>query len=175
MTQTFTVGARSLFVSITAWVFILLGLLAAVLALVQTAVVSALPFGLSAALLPHHWLTSDLLASLMGVGLLASLVTLAAGIGLLLRQEWARRSFIALLWLAIAVNLGGLWLQQLLMLSLVDVTLLQAPMPPLVAQVFSGFVAAARLMAVLVTLAGCAMLGWIAWRLTLQPIRQEFA
>ena len=43
MTQTFNVGSRSLFVTVTAWVFIVLGLLASASALVQNAVVSSLP------------------------------------------------------------------------------------------------------------------------------------
>jgi hypothetical protein len=180
MTQTFNVGSRSLFVTITAWVFIALGLLASASALVQNAVVLSLSgqIALSGTPLPQPLLTGWLLSYLpwvMGAGLVASVAMLAAAVGLLLRLEWARRTFIALLWVAIAVNLGGMWLQQEVMLSLVDATLLQAPMPPLVAEVFSSFVVAARSMAVLVTLAGCAMLGWIAWRLTLPPIRQEFA
>ena len=180
MTQTFNVGSRSRFVTITAWVFIVLGLLCSASALVQNAVVASLPgqIALAGAPLPQPLLTGWLLAYLpwvVGAGLVASVAMLAAALGLLLRHEWARRTFIVLLWAAIAVNLGGLWLQQEVMLSLVDVTLHHAPMPPLVAHVFGGFVVAARSMAVLVTLAGCAMLGWIAWRLTLPPIRQEFA
>ena len=111
----------------------------------------------------------------VAVGLVMSVATLVAAAGLLLRLEWARRTFIGLLGVAIAFNLGGLWLQQEVMLSLVQVTLHQAPLPPQVADVFGGFVVAARSMAVLVTLAACALLGWIAWRLTLPPVRQEFA
>ena len=117
------------------------------------------------------WVTQAQFAARFGV----SVATLAAAIGLLLRLEWARRTFIVLMGAAIGINLGGLWLQQELMLSLVDATLQQVAMPPVLAGVFGGFVAATRSMAVLVTLAGCVMLGWIAWRLTLPPIRQEFA
>ena len=42
MPQTFNVGARSLFVTATAWLFILLGALASVCALVQGASVTSL-------------------------------------------------------------------------------------------------------------------------------------
>jgi len=180
MTQTFSVGSRSLFVTITAWVFIVLALLASASAVVQTAVVSSLPgqIALSGAPLPQPGLTGWLLAYLpwvVGTGLVVSAATLVAAGGLLLRLEWARRIFIALLLVAIAANLGGLWLQQEVMLSLVDATLQRSALPPQVAGVFSGFVVAARSMAVLVTLIGCAGLGWTAWRLTQPLIRQEFA
>jgi hypothetical protein len=180
MTQTFNVGSRSLFVTITAWVFIVLALLASASAVVQTAAVSSLPgqIALSGAPLPQPGLTGWLLAYLpwvVGTGLVVSVATLVAAGGLLLRLEWARRTFIALLLVAIAANLAGLWLQQEVMLSLVDATLQRSALPPQVAGVFGGFVVAARSMAVLVTLIGCGGLGWIAWRLTQPLIRQEFA
>ena len=180
MTQTFNVGARSLFVTVTAWVFIVIALVASASALVQTATVSSLPgqIALAGTPLPHPGLTGWLLAYLpwvVGAGLVVSVATLVAAAGLLLRLEWARCTFIGLLGVAIVFNLAGLWLQQEVMLSRVEVTLHHAPMPPLVADVFGGFVVAARSMAVLVTLAACAVLGWIAWRLTLPTIRQEFA
>jgi len=180
MTQTFNVGSRSLFVTITAWVFIVLALLASASAVVQTAVVSSLPgqIALSGAPLPQPGLTGWLLAYLpwvVGIGLVVSVATSVAAGGLLLRLEWARRTFIALLLVAIAANLAGMWLQQEVMLSLVDATLQRSALPPQVAGVFGGFVVAARSMAVLVTLTGCGGLGWIAWRLTQPLIRQEFA
>lgn len=180
MTQTLNVGSRSLFVTITAWVFIVLALLASASALVQNAAVSSLPgqIALAGTPLPQPGLTGWLLGYLpwvVGAALVVSVATLAAAVGLLLRLEWARRTFIGLLLVAIAVNLAGLWLQQEVMLSLVDVTLQRAALPAHVASVFGGFVVAARSMAVLVTLACCALLGWIAWRLTQPLIRQEFA
>ena len=180
MTQTFNVGARSLFVTGVAWLFIVLAGLASASAMVQTAMVSSLPgqIALAGTSLSQPGLTGWLLAYLpwvVAAGLVMSVATLVAAAGLLLRLEWARRTFIGLLGVAIAFNLGGLWLQQEVMLSLVQVTLHQAPLPPQVADVFGGFVVAARSMAVLVTLAACALLGWIAWRLTLPPVRQEFA
>lgn len=180
MTQTFNVGGRSRFVTITAWVFMVLGSMASLSALMQNAAGSSLAGQIAAAgaPLPQPGLTAWLLGYLpwvLGVGLLVSVSTLAAAAGLLLRLEWARRAFIGLLGLAIAINLGGLWLQQEVMLSLVQATLQRAPLPPLVAGVFGGFVVAARSMAVLVTLGGCGLLAWIAWRLTQPTIRQEFA
>lgn len=180
MTQTYSVGYRSRFVTGIAWLFIVLGLVASLSALVRHAGLASLPeqIALAGEPLPQPLLTDWLLAGLpkvLAAGGVMSVAMLAAAIGLLLRLEWARRGFIVLLVLAIVANLLGLWLQQELMRSLVDATLQQAVLTPQVAGVFGGFVVAARAMAALVTLGGCGVLGWIAWRLSLAPIRQEFA
>lgn len=180
MTQTYSVGYRSRFVTSIAWVFIVLGLVASVSALVRHAGLASLPeqIALAGAPLPQPLLTDWLLAGLpkvLAAGGVMSVAMLAAAVGLLLRLEWARRGFIVLLVLAIAANLLGLWLQQEVMRSLVDATLQHAVLSPQVAGVFGGFVVAARSMAAVVTLGGCGLLGWIAWRLSLASIRQEFA
>lgn len=185
MPQTYSVGARSLFVTWTAWVFIVLAALASASALVQNAAVTSLMPGLHLAgersSLPL--LTGLLIGYLpwvVGTGLVMSLATLASAIGLLLRLDWARRAFIGVLVVAIVANLMGLWLQQEVVQSVVTqtlgTTLLSAPpVPAQLLGVFGGFVTAARVMAVLVTLGGCAMLAWIIGRLMSAPVRQEFA
>ena len=180
MPQTFNVGARSLFVTLTAWVFIVLAALASASALIQNAMVASLLPGwqFSSGQQPLPLLTGLLIAYLpwfVGAGLVLSIATLASAIGLLLRLEWARRGFIALLVLAIIANLLGLWFQQEVVQSVVDSTLRRTPLPPPVLGVFGGFVTAARAMAVVMTLAACGMLGWIIRRLMSTPIRQEFA
>ena len=180
MPQTYNVGARSLFVTATAWVFIVLAALASVSALVQNAAVASLMPGLHLATerqaLPL--LTGLLIGYLpwvVGTGLVMSLATLASAIGLLLRLDWARRTFIGLLIVAIVANLMGLWLQQEVLQSVVNNTLSHAAIPPQALGVFGGFVTAARVMAVLMTLFGCVMLGWIIRRLMSAGVRQEFA
>lgn len=178
MPQTFNVGARSLFVTLTAWVFIVLAALASASALVQNAMVASLLPGwqLSGGHLPL--LTGLLIAYLpwfVGAGLVLSLATLASAVGLLLRLEWARRVFIGLLVLAIVANLLGLWFQHEVVQSVVDSTLSRTPLPAPVLGVFGGFVTAARAMAVAMTLAACGMLVWIIRRLMSTAIRQEFA
>jgi hypothetical protein len=180
MPQTYNVGARSLFVTATAWVFILLGALASLSAVVQNAAVAALmpglPIGAERGALPL--LTGLLIGYLpwvVGTGLVVSLATLASAIGLLLRLDWARRVFIGLLAFAIVANLLGLWLQQEVVQSLVNNTLNTVSLPAQALGVFGGFVTAARVMAVLVTLFACALLGWIIRRLMSSSIRQEFA
>jgi hypothetical protein len=180
MPQTYNVGARSLFVTATAWVFIALAALTSASALVQNASVASLMPAWQAADAhqPLPLLTGWLLAYLpwvVGAGLAVSMATLASAIGLLLRLDWARRVFIALLAVAIVANLLGLWLQHEVVQAVVDRTLGSVSIPAGVLHVFGGFVAAARVMAVLVTLGACLLLGWIIRRLMSATVRQEFA
>ena len=180
MPQTYNVGARSLFVTATAWVFIILAALTSASALVQNAAVTSL--------MPSLHLTGDrdplpLLTGLLvgylpwvvGTGLVMSIATLASAIGLLLRLDWARRVFIGLLAVAIVANLLGLWLQQEVVQSVVSSTLNGAAIPARALGVFGGFVTATRAMAVLMTLLACGLLGWIIRRLMSATVRQEFA
>jgi hypothetical protein len=178
MPQTYNVGARSLFVTATAWVFIVLAALTSMSALVQNAAVASLMPGLQVATARLPLLTGLLigyLAWVVGIGLVMSLATLASAIGLLMRLDWARRSFIVLLVVAIFANLLGLWLQQEVVQSVVSNTLNSVAIPQQAMGVFGGFVTAARVMAVLMTLVGCALLGWIIRRLMSATVRQEFA
>jgi len=180
MPQTFNVGSRSMFVTLTAWVFLALGAVASVSALLQNATLASWLPGLQGlgAAQPLPFLTGLLVGYLpwvMGAGLAISLATMASATGLLLRLDWARRCFIGLLGLAIVANLLGLWLQHEVVQSVVDATLNRTPLPPAVANVFGGFVTASQVMAVVVTLAACALLGWIMRRLMSPTVRQEFA
>jgi hypothetical protein len=178
MPQTYNVGARSLFVTATAWVFIVLAALTSMSALVQNAAVASLMPGLQVATARLPLLTGLLIGYLpwvVGIGLVVSLATLASAIGLLMRLDWARRSFIALLVVAIFANLLGLWLQQEVVQSVVSNTLNSVAIPQQAMGVFGGFVTAARVMAVLMTLVGCGLLGWIIRRLMSATVRQEFA
>jgi hypothetical protein len=180
MPYTIQVGGRSLLVTLTAWVFIVLGALASVSALVQNAVVASLVPGMhvSGDSHPLPLLTGWLMGYLpwvVGAGFVMSLATLASAIGLLVRLDWARRVFIGVLTLAIVANLAGLWLQQEVVQSVVSATLTSAPIPPQALGVFGGFVTAARVMAILFTLGACTMFGWIIRSLMSPRVRQEFA
>jgi len=177
MPQTYNVGARSLFVTVTAWVFIVVAALATVSAVVRNAAAGSLLAGMPD-LHSLPLVTSLLIGYLpwvVGAGVALSLATLAAAIGLLLRLDWARRVFIGLLVVAIVANLAGLWLQHEVVQSLVSSTLSRAPLPPAAVEVFGGFVTASRVMGALVTLGACALLSWIIRRLMSPMIRQEFA
>jgi hypothetical protein len=177
MPQTFSVGSRSLFVTLTAWVFLLLGAVAGLSALLRNAsLVSGLQgLGVAQPLPPVTGLLVGYLPWVLGGGLVMALATVASAAGLLLRLDWARRCFIALLGAVIVANLLGLWLQHEVMQSVVEATLARAPLPPATADVFGGFVTAARVMAVVVTLAACLLLVWIIRRLMSPTVRQEFA
>lgn len=180
MPHTIQVGGRSLLVTLTAWVFIVLGVLASASALVQNAVVASLVPGMhvSGDTQPLPLLTGWLIGYLpwvVGAGLAMSLATLASAIGLLVRLDWARRVFIGVLTLAIVANLAGLWLQQEVVQSVVSATLTRAPIPPQALGVFGGFVTAARVMAIVFTLGACTMLAWIIRSLMSPRVRQEFA
>jgi hypothetical protein len=180
MPQTYNVGSRSLFVTVTAWAFIVLGAMTSVSALLQNAAVASFLPGLSVVgnVQPLPLLTGLLLGYLpwvVGAGLVMSLATLACAVGLLIRLEWARRFFIVLLVLAIVANVAGIWLQQEMLQSLVSSTLQRSPLPPAAADVFGGFVTATRVTAVLLSLGACALLVWIIRRLMSPAVRQEFA
>lgn len=177
MTQTLNVGAPSRFVTVTAWVFIALAGLASVWALLQHAAMISLATGtVPGSVAP--WMTGRLLAYapwVLGAGLVLSVATLAAAVGLLWRLDWARRVFIGLLVLAAVANVLGLWIQHEVVESLVQSTLQRAPLPPQAADVFGGFVTAARVLAGVLTLGACALLVWIIRRLMSPAVRQEFA
>lgn len=180
MPQTFNVGSRSVFVNATAWIFIILAGLTAVSALLQNAAVASLMPGLQSAT-EHHplpLLTGVLIGYLpwvVGTGLAMSMATLASAIGLLLRLDWARRGFIGVLAFAIGANLMGLWLQQEVVQSVVSNTLSSVSIPQQAMALLGGFVTAARVMAMLMTLVACLMLGWVIRRLMSPSVRQEFA
>lgn len=180
MPQTFNVGSRSLFVTLVAWLFFSLGALASVSALLQNATLASWLPGLQGlgAAQPLPLLTGLLIGYLpwvVGAGFVVSLATMASAVGLSMRLEWARRGFIGLLGVAIVANLVGLWLQHEVVQSLVESTLARAPLPPMAANVFGGFVTAAQVMAVTVTFVACAFLAWVMRRLMSPAVRQEFA
>jgi hypothetical protein len=178
MTQTFTVGAPSRFVTVTGWAFIVIGALATVWSGLQNATVASATPDATMSAVSSPGLTGLLTAYLpwvAGAGLGLSIATLAAAVGLLLRLEWARRVLIGVLALAIVANLLGLWIQHEVVQSVVDRTLGGAALPPQAAGVFDGFVTAARVMGGVVTVVATMALAWIAGCLMSPSVRREFA
>jgi hypothetical protein len=176
MPQTYSVGARSLFVTATAWLFIALAAFASLSAVLQQAAAASLWTGPAPQGLPLlTGLLLNYLPYVMAATLALSLATLASAIGLLMRLEWARRAFIGLIVAAIVMNLTGLWLQHEVMAALVSQTLVGSALPPAVAGVFGGFVVTARVLSVMLTLVACMLLAWIIRRLMSPMVKQEFA
>lgn len=179
MPQTLYVGSRSPFVTLVAWAFILMAALASASALVQSAQVdSVLPQWRAASSTAMPALTAWLLKYLpwlMGASVVVSVALLVCAVGLLMRLEWARRAAIALLALAIAANLGGLWLQHEVVQGLVRATLQGSVIPQAAAGLFGGFATATQVMGMLFTLACCVGMGWLIRRLMSDVVRQEFA
>jgi hypothetical protein len=179
MPQTYYLGNRSLFVTLTAWFGIVLATLACACGLIQQASLASWAPGFGGLLQAHPvpvlgGLLMTYLPWLYGAGLMLSVALLVASCGLLMRMEWARNAFIGLLALAIVANLAGLWLQHEFVQSLVASTLRGGPLPVALADVFGGFVTAARVMGGVVTLMACGLLAWMIRRLMSPVVRQEF-
>ena len=177
MPQTYNVGSRSRFVNFIAWMFILLAAFACEWAVIQNATQSSwTALAVDPASLP--WLTGLLMRHatwVFSAAVALSLATMVCAFGLLRRIEWARRVFIGLLMVAIAVDLAGLWLQQEFMHLLVDSALRQASFSQGTAEVVDGVVTTARVLAGLVTLVFSLALAGIIRRLMSPAVRQEFA
>lgn len=176
MPQTFHVGSRSWLVNGVAWCFIVLGAAAAGLTLLQSAALgSLLPPWAGAALPPATAALLDRLHGVLAAAGVLSLLVLAAGIGLSLRLEWARRAAIAVLLLAGLASLLGLWLQHELVQALMWRAADLAPLPAVVRGWFDEAGLAARGLALLLTLGVCALLAGLARGLATPRVRQEFA
>lgn len=155
--QTFTVGSRSLFVTLTAWVFIVPGALAVVAAL----------------LLRASDASDAAAAGVLDAVLTLSLVLLASAVGLWLRLEGARRTFLILLAGVLLAQWAGLWLQQEALQALAQQAVGRVP-PPLAAWV-AGFVSVRPLSAVLPGLLATVAFVVVLRRLNSPAVRQEFA
>lgn len=102
---------RSTFVSLVAWVFIVLAGLMTLIGAIQNLMLHWLWPGLAIATpdaLPMLGWATGHLGLVLGGFLALALGQLIAAIGLLRRRDWARRLFIALLGLGIVWNLAGL-------------------------------------------------------------------
>lgn len=179
MPQTYYLGYRSLFVTLTAWAAIVLAAVACAFGAIQQASLASWTPVLDAAVQsePMPLVSGTLLSYLpwvTGAGLILAVALLVAAVGLLMRYEWARRAFIGLVVVAIAANLAGLWLQHEFVQSLVDATMRDTPLPIAAVGVFGGFATAAKVLSGVVTLVACGLLAWVIRRLMSPKVRQEF-
>ena len=184
-----TARPRSTFVTVVAWIFIILSGFATVISLLQNLMVrfmprdmfdSAMQDSTFARVMPPagRFMFAHLQLLVLCTFILAALM-LAASIGLLHRRNWARLVFIGLLGLGIVYNLAGLVLQQSLMSSMTT----QFPLDSAssadstlrsTAQQFDRMMAGFRVVMYVVTIGFAALFGWIIAKLLSRPIREEF-
>lgn len=172
---------KSTFVSILAWVFIVLSAGATAVSVLQSLMLyllfpraelkAALAAGLETQPLP--WAARVMVNhfELFIWGFLAvSVVMLVTAIGLLRRWNWARRLFILLMALGIVWNLVGVLLQYWMFYDV--------PMPADMQAEFSAamqaMMLAMRVFTVLVAVVMSAVMGWVMWKLTRPAIAAEF-
>ena len=176
-------ATQSLFVTILAWIFIVLSGLAIFVALIQNIAIHLLFSSGQLPALPSNpriqpqlaplaeFLVSHVRWILAGF-LCLSVVAFVAAIGLLRRMNWARVAFVALMSLGILWSIAGVAIQY---------TILSATMPPVPAYAPDEFQSHWEWMRTLMmtfsasmALIFTALFGWIIRRLLSQAIRREF-
>lgn len=173
------VRAKSTFVTVLAWIFIVLSGFATLIGVLQNIMIQTMfndpkmseelakaPQGVPA---PVSFMASNF--KLVFAALLACfVVTLISSVGLLKRRNWARLFFIGILALGIVWNLGGLLLQFTMFSSF--------PPPPHTAQheaaAFQSMFITMMVFSVVMAVAFSVLYGWIIKRLLSQPIAAEF-
>lgn len=180
---------RSTFVTVVAWIFIILSGFATFISLLQNLMVGYMPRDMFdsamqdstfARVMPPaaRFMFSHLQLLVLCTFILTGLM-LAASIGLLHRRNWARLVFIGLLGLGIVYNLAGLVLQQSMLSSMTS----QVPFAAAsnadstfrsTAQQFDQMLAGFRVVMYVVTIGFAVLFGWIIAKLLSRPIREEF-
>jgi len=177
---------RSSFVTVVAWIFIVLSGFSTLIGALQNLMIRSMPFDqLNSALqdstaaqlpAPARMMFSHFQLFFL-VTFLLSLLMLISSIGLLRRHNWARLAFIGLLVLGIIYLLGGLVLQQSFMSSFNRSFSAAAPQDSLFranAQHFESFVTAMRVFMIVFSLGIAGVFGWIVARLASAKVRTEF-
>jgi len=173
---------RSTFVTVVAWLFIITAGFATFISLLQNITLHFLfpmekmqetmygqPQG--ADLPPMATFMFEYMEVLFGLMLLLTSLTLAAAIGLLLRKNWARITFVILMILGVVWNLGSLAAQQLFFRSMP----VAEHAPADFVRHTQGMMNVMNAFSLLLALLLCLLFGWIAWKLTRPEIRAEFA
>lgn len=174
-------STRSTFVTVLAWVFIVLAGFSTLITIMQNIMIRIMfsnaemqkmmeqnraeeQMPAFANFMIHHFDLFFLAAFIVSV------LGLVAAIGLLKRKNWARIVFIVLLGLGIVWNIGGIILQQIMMHSM------RANMniPPDVQQQMHVMQSFMTVISVFFALAFSTLFGWIIWKLVSPDIRKEF-
>ena len=176
---------RSSFVTSLAWSFIILAAFGALIGLLQNIMFNVMLGTMdievvikdasAAGVMPEFMaVIFRHMRVLLAVTLALSLLTFFAAIALLKRRNWARIVFIVMMWLGVAGNLGGLWLQYLMLKS----TPMQEMMKSLnvggAAMSMDGLIQGAMWFSALIAVIFAALFAWVAVRLSSSDIKKEF-
>ena|SRR2546422_8776165 len=181
---------KSTFVTVVAWIFIVLAGFTALISLLQNVMLTFMPKNVFKAPLEQDTTFAHVLPGwsrfmfarlhLLAFAMLAvCIVTLGASIGLLQRRNWARVLFIGLLALGVAYSISGLFLQKSMMTSF------NAALPPdsilagdsafrAVRGQFTEMMGAMNVVMYVFTLGFAVVFAWIIAKLLSRPIRDEF-
>lgn len=176
--------ARSTFVTVLAWVFIGLAGFTSLIALMQNLMLelvfqpslthaAAIPPPAHGMPLPFNWIISHFAWFFRGF-LLLSLLTLTAAIGLLLRKNWARLLFMALMGVGIVYQLGGLVWQWWIFKPMSEAMALPPGAPANFEQGMHTMLIVMRIFGAVMACALTALFAWIIHSLRKPAIRQEF-
>ena len=167
---------RSSMVTVTGWLFAVLSAGYFLLALTQNLLFSATRMPAftpeNVAQLPPAlvWMLAHV-RELVLANLVLSALSLLASIGLLLRKEWGRLLFIAMMVVGVAWNIAVIVLQ-FQFASAFEAEVARSSVPGETG--FATFFFIMKAMVLLFCSAFGAVFGWIAWRLAQPDIRREF-
>jgi hypothetical protein len=181
------VPTRSSFVTVVAWVFIVLSGFATFIGALQNVMLSSAPFDQFDSVLQDSTAASQLPASaqfmfshfrlIFLAVFLVSLLMFVSSIGLLRRRDWARLLFMGLLVLGILYMIGGLFVQQSFMSSFDTSFRTAAPQDSLFranADQFRSMMTAMRVFMIAFSLGIAGLLAWIVVKLSSAKVRAEF-
>ena len=174
-----SVPAKSTFVTVLAWIFIVLSGFATLIGILQNIMIQTMfndpkfseglakaPQGVPA---PVSFMASNF-KLIFAAFLACFVVTLISSVGLLNRRNWARLFFVGIMALGIVWNIGGLLLQ--------FTTFSSFPPLPQAAQheadAFQSMFMTMMVFSAIIAIAFSVLFGWIIKRLLSPPIAAEF-
>jgi hypothetical protein len=181
------VPVRSTFVTVVAWIFIVLSGFGTLMTAMQNFMFRSMPFDqfdtafqdstavhlpAAARFMFSHWRLFFLAAFLV------ALLVLVSSIGLLRRRNWARLLFMGILVCWILYMIAGIFIQQSFMSTMNTSFRTAAPQDSLFranADQFQSMFTMIRVFSIVFSLAIAGVCGWIVARLSSARVRAEFA
>ena len=172
---------KSTFVTVVAWIFIVLSGLGLLILIMDTAIFWTFPFERimeqSATLNPNQpQLPAEVMTAIVRWALVVMLLiqvwVLASSIGLLQRKNWARISFIVIMVIGLVFN--GLYLLVEFMAIIGIHFIGKMAVPPGMPPEFQSFMQVFMIMFIIFTIAMLVLFGWIVKKLVSEDIHKEF-